>query len=180
MSPEAQRIAIAEACGFASASEKRRIRYAEWYKRLTPEQKQKRHARIKESRRKMGVRPWSLEISLECLKKAHTKEAQDRARATQLSKGEAHQSALVWSLMSPCGRMFRFLNLCKFVRDNQSLFTDEQMSPSKTHKNIPKIVFALYHLSPRRRKCVEQIFGWRWHIDGKHQETLLSVLPDDM
>jgi hypothetical protein len=134
-------------------------------------------AKQKERNRKNGMREWSPEIARECIKNANTKDVRDRVRATQLGKGESNEHARVWSLISPDGEVFKFRNLSKWVSDNQRFFTPEQMAPANK-RGTPKIVFALHHLSPRRKKCVEQIFGWRWHIDGKHHDTLLSVLPN--
>jgi hypothetical protein len=104
-----------------------------------------------------------------------TPSARAAAKAA-MPKGPNAPTALFWSLISPNGVTYKFKNLAAFVRDNRRLFTEEQLRPVNKHGRT-RIEAAIAMLSPRRKHCVEHCCGWRWHVDGRHHETLLSVLP---
>jgi hypothetical protein len=108
---------------------------------------------------------------------SHSVEARKKHKETQLAKGENMECALFWSLISPEGVVYRFRNLAAFIRNNKNLFTSDQLSPVN-FRGRTRIEAAIAMLSPRRKNCVERCHGWRWHIDGKHHETFLSVLPN--
>jgi len=109
----------------------------------------------------------------------HSSAVREAAQKTAKSKGEQHNAARFWSLISPSGQVFRFRNLTAFIESNKHLFTPYQLEhvrPSKG-RSIPRVVAALAMLSPRKKHPCGTMHGWRWHIDGKHHETLLCVLP---
>ena len=108
---------------------------------------------------------------------SHSADARNKHRYTQLAKGENMECALFWSLISPEGVVYKFRNLSSFIRNNKNLFTSDQLLPVNSLGRT-RIEAAIAMLSPRRKNCVERCHGWRWHIDGKHHDTLLSVLPN--
>jgi hypothetical protein len=116
--------------------------------------------------------------------KKKLKAVADRFRASdpRAQKGPQNQSARVWKLRSPENQTYQFRNLTHFIRENESLFNSEDVIWKLKRESIPsswtcKAYGGLAMLSPRRKHCVETWKGWRWHIDGHHQETLHSVLP---
>lgn len=163
--------------------------------RNTPEHRAKRAERLRSARaadpdraraydmkrrRKAGVLPrkeaWAKQKPF-----LHAEDVREKVHKILKAKGEKHPAARFWSLMSPCGKVFRFRNLTAFVEAHKELFTEDQlfMVPRRRGRPLPRVVGALGCLSPRRKNPSQTMHGWRWHIDGQHHETLLSVLPND-
>ena len=140
---------------------------------------EKHRAKQTERRRKKGMLSCKEAFELKGRHIFHNPEAREKSRQTTKAKKELHPNALFWSLLSPCGQVFKFRNLNAFVESNQHLFTSHQLEHVRQSKGRPKarIIVSLGELSPRRKRNCETIFGWRWHIDGKDHETLLAVLP---
>lgn len=104
-----------------------------------------------------------------------------RSRDPRGKKGPENQSAYAWKLQSPMGKIYKFRNLSHFVRENGGLFDLDDVA-WRQKKNSPshmecRAVWGLSSISPRRKRCRETWKGWRWHIDGHHHDTLISVLP---
>jgi len=153
--------------------QKDRERTKEWQKTVQGKaSKKKSDTRISRIRGHMEQTP-ELRRSL-ASKNLHNPLVWEKTKVTALAKKENHHHARMWSLISPDGRTFMARNLGSFIRDNMILFDE----PTWGNRSWESIYAALCQLSPRRTnaKCV--IFGWRWHIDGKHHDTLLSVLPN--
>ena len=151
--------------------------YAIWVS--IPENRAKKNERARLQRRKKGILPLKEYLKLNPRRHLRTPEAREKARKTSKAKKELHQRAMFWSLVSPCGRVFQFHNLCAFVESNTHLFTPHQLvyMSLPNGRQIPRVSRALLQLSPRGKFVRETVYGWRWHIDGKHHETLLAVLP---
>jgi hypothetical protein len=116
--------------------------------------------------------------------KQRLKDVADKFRASdpRAQKGPQNQSARVWKLRSPDNQTYQFRNLTHFIRENEGLFNPKDVTWKLRREIIPsswtcKAYGGLAMLSPRRKHCHETWKGWRWHIDGQHHETLLSVLP---
>tara|TARA_R110000822_G_scaffold44884_1_gene120291 strand:- start:89 stop:604 length:516 start_codon:yes stop_codon:yes gene_type:complete len=92
---------------------------------------------------------------------AHSDKAKLKSSKTALDKGEKHQNARAWKLISPSGERFQFLNLSKFIRTHDHLFTEDQLRVTSA-SGKSRIAGSLYHLSPRKTHCHEQVHGWRW------------------
>lgn len=140
---------------------------------------EKHRAKQTERRRKKGMLSRKEAFELKGRHIFHNPEAIEKSRQTTKAKKELHPNALFWSLLSPCGQVFKFRNLHAFVESNQHLFTPYQLEHVRQANGRPRarVIASLGELSPRRKKNCETIFGWRWHIDGKDHETLLAVLP---
>ena len=152
-------------------------RYALWA--AIPGNRDQDRVRQTEYRRKKGMLSHKEAFEIKLRSILHSPEAQEKSRQTSKAKKQLHPNALFWSLLSPCGQVFKFRNLAAFVESNQHLFTPHQLEHVRQANGRPRarIIASLGELSPRRKRNCETIFGWRWHIDGKHQETLLAVLP---
>ena len=156
-----------------------RARRNERIKRLRLENPEKYRASETGYRRKKGILSVKEVFEIKKRNALHSSEIREKSRKTAKAKKELHPNALFWSLLSPCGQVFKFRNLNAFVESNQHLFTSHQLEHVRQSKGRPKarIIVSLGELSPRRKRNCETIFGWRWHIDGKDHETLLAVLP---
>jgi hypothetical protein len=121
--------------------------------------------------RARGVKPIS-ELKQQYLARIHVPSIREKARQTKLSRRDRHQAALVWSIRSPDGAVYRFKNLCCFIREHRELFSAEQLVPVN-RLGRTRIEASLSLLSPRRKHCSQVAQGWTWHIDGKEPETYL-------
>jgi len=148
-------------------------------RRLRLENPEKYRASETKSRREKGILSVKEVFEIKKRNTLHSSEVREKSRKTAKAKKELHEKAMFWSLMSPCGHVFKFLNLSAFVEANMHLFTPHQQEyvTQKKGRPIPRITLSLRQLSPRKKHLCETIYGWRWHIDGKDHETLLSVLP---
>jgi hypothetical protein len=152
-------------------------RYALWA--AIPGNLDKHRARQTEYRRKRGMLSHKEAFEIKNRHLLHNPKAIEKSRNTTKAKKELHPNALFWSLLSPCGQVFKFRNLAAFVETNKHLFTPHQLEHVRNSKGRPRarVIGSLAELSPRRKRNCETIFGWRWHIDGKDNETLLSIMP---
>jgi hypothetical protein len=151
----------------------------EHIRRLRLENPEKYRVNETRYRRKKGILSVKEVFEIKQRKILHSAEVREKAWKTEREKKQFHQNAMFWSLISPCGQVFKFRNLNAFVETNKHLFTPHQLEclmPTKG-RPLPRIIRLLGALSPRRKRVSETIHGWRWHIDGKDHETLLAVLP---
>jgi len=148
-------------------------------KQLRLENPEKYRANEKRYRRKKGILSVKEVFNIKQRKILHNSEVREKAWKTAREKKEFHENAMFWSLISPCGQVFKFRNLNAFIETNKHLFTPHQLECLRPTKGrpVPRMVRLLGALSPRRKRACETIHGWRWHIDGKDHETLLAVLP---
>jgi hypothetical protein len=123
--------------------------------------------------RARGVKPIE-EQKAQYLARIHIPRIREKARQTMLSRRDKHQAALVWSLRSPDGVVYRFKNLACFIREHINLFTPQQLTPVN-RLGRTRIEASLSLLSPRRKHCSRVAQGWTWHIDGKEPETYIGV-----
>ena len=170
---EKSRMRMREKRKDAGFRKKDRERTKEWLKTVQGKASKKK-SDIRQSRRRGHVEQTPELNRAIASKYLHNPLVREKTRAIALAKKENHHHARVWSLISPDGRTFRAKNLGAFIRDNMGLFDEHTWG----NRGWESIYEALCQLSPRRinAKCV--IFGWRWYIDGKHHDTLLSVLPN--
>ena len=89
-----------------------------------------------------------------------TEEVKSKRRRTGRAKKEQHECALDWDLRAPDGTVFRIRNLASFIRENQTLFTPQQLLPVNKNGRT-RIEACLSQLSPRHKDSFKRTrHGW--------------------
>lgn len=87
-------------------------------------------------------------------------------RNPKLRATEQHIAAKEWVLRDPVGRVFRFRNLKKFIRENENLFdaADVQwkIPNGKANQAWCRAFHALTRLRPGCAKFLPEWQGWTW------------------
>lgn len=98
-------------------------------------------------------------------------------RNPKLRATEQHIAAKEWVLRDPLGRVFRFRNLKKFIRENESLFeasdVEWKIPNGKANQAWCRAFHALTRLRPGCAKFLPEWQGWTWAGEASAREQAL-------
>lgn len=80
----------------------------------------------------------------------------------KMRKGIKHPSCKEWHIKSPCGKIYNFINLDKFIRENYNLFNESDVAWRKHPSRASYLCKAYSGLSAVRCGSVGTWKGWTW------------------